>query len=163
MKQLVIMFILLAVTAIFPHSLLADNVGGCGVGSKLFAGQRGIAPQVFAITTNGTFLNTFGVSTGTSGCTQDGVVHSNWKTAAFIDSNMNKLARDMSRGEGETLDSLAFLLDVETTDKEQFNQTLKENFTTIFSSEVVTTDLVRNNLVAVLHASENLTQYAAKV
>lgn len=157
-------FIIVGICIIAPALVSAQNVGKCGWGSKLFDGQKGIAPQVLAVTTNGTSGNqTFAISTGTSGCTQDGVVQSNWRTAAFIDSNMNKLARDMSRGEGEALDSLAFLLDVEATDKEQFNQTLKENFTTIFSSEVVTTDLVRNNIVAVLHASESLSQYAAKV
>ena len=50
---------------------------GCGLGTMLFDGQQGIAPQVLAVTTNGTSGNqTFGITSGTLGCTQDGVVKS---------------------------------------------------------------------------------------
>jgi hypothetical protein len=122
--------------ALIPSTSFAlDNVGGCGWGSKLMAGNQGIAPQVLAVTTNGTFGNqTFGITSGTSGCTQNGVVSSNWKTAMFIDSNMNKLARDMSVGQGEALDSLASLIGVSNSDKEVFSNTVKNNFGEIFSS-----------------------------
>ena len=37
---------------------------------------------------------------------------STWKTALFIDGNKDKLARDMSVGSGEALDSLAHLLGI---------------------------------------------------
>ena len=113
----------------------SDNVGRCGWGSKLMDGQSGIAPQVLAVTTNGTSGNqTFGITSGTSGCTQDGVVRSSWKTAMFIDNNVNKLAKDMSVGSGESLDSLANLLAMSNEDKALFFQVSKENFNTIFSS-----------------------------
>src|SRR5881392_1024005 len=99
-----------AVAAVFPASVMAageNNIGSCGWGAKLFDGQSGIAPQVLGATTNGTFGNqTFGITFGTSGCTQDGAVKSSWKTALFIDGNKEQLARDMSVGSGETLDSL---------------------------------------------------------
>ncbi|HKB84382.1 MAG TPA: DUF3015 family protein, partial [Burkholderiales bacterium] len=65
-------FVAIALSAL-PAMAFADNVGTCGWGSKLFDGQKGAAPQVLAVTTNGTFGNqTFGISSGTSGCTQDG-------------------------------------------------------------------------------------------
>jgi hypothetical protein len=45
-----------------PFIANADNVGGCGWGSKLFDGQKGVLPQIFAVTTNGTSGNqTFGI------------------------------------------------------------------------------------------------------
>jgi len=91
-----------ALVSLFPVAGMAageNNVGSCGWGSKLFDGQRGVVPQVLAATTNGTFgSQTFGISSGTSGCTQDGVVRSNWKLSMFIDGNKEKLARDMSVG-----------------------------------------------------------------
>ena len=92
-----------ALITLLPASAMAvDNVGGCGVGSKLFDGQKGVAPQVLAVTTNGTSANqTFGITSGTLGCTQDGVVKSSWKTAMFIDGNREQVARDMSSGSGE--------------------------------------------------------------
>lgn len=155
---------IVALSLALPAMAVAQNIGHCGWGSKLFDGQKGIAPQVLAATTNGTSGNqTFAISSGTSGCTQDGVVKSSWRTAAFIDANMNKLARDVSRGEGDTLDSLALLLEVSDQDKSQFNETLKNNFGNIFPSQEVTTEAVRENLGTVLKQSEALAQYSAQV
>src|SRR3954469_24096182 len=128
-----------AVAAVFPVSAMAageNNIGSCGWGCKLFDGQAGVAPQVLAVTTNGTFGNqTFGVTFGTSGCTQDGAVKSSWKTALFIDGNKDKLARDMSVGGGEALDSLAHLLGVTEQDRVAFDRAAKNNVGRIFASE----------------------------
>ena len=155
--------LLVTICLLAPAMLSAQNIGKCGWGSKVFDGQKGIAPQVLAATTNGTSGNqTFAISSGTSGCTQNGVVKSGWKTAAFIDSNMNKLARDISRGEGEALDSLAFLLDVDASDRAAFDEALKDNFEQVFPNDSVTTDDVRTNLAAVLNA-KGLTQYTVNV
>ena len=70
-----------SVLAAMPLAAMAageNNVGSCGWGSKVFDGQSGIAPQVLAATTNGTSGNqTFAITTGTSGCTQDGAIRSN--------------------------------------------------------------------------------------
>jgi hypothetical protein len=122
-----------SVAALFPAAAMADNVGNCGWGSKVMDGQSGLGPQVLAVTTNGTFGNqTFGITSGTSGCTQDGTVKSNWKTALFIDGNKHALARDMAIGSGETLDSLALLIGVEAQDRDAFNRTAKANMARIF-------------------------------
>jgi len=125
-----------AVAAVFPLSAMADNIGNCGWGAKLFDGQSGVAPQVLAVTTNGTFGNqTFGITSGTSGCTQDGAVKSNWRTALFIDGNRDALARDMSVGSGEALDSLAHLMGVEAQDRVAFNRAAKDNMARIFAKD----------------------------
>jgi|SRR3954471_22796979 hypothetical protein len=125
-----------AVAAVFPLSALADNVGSCGWGSKLFDGQSGTAPQVLAMITNGFLGNeTFGVTSGTSGCSQDGTVKSSWKTALFIDGNKDKLARDMSVGSGEALDSLALLMGVEAQDRDAFSRAAKSNLGRIFAKD----------------------------
>jgi DUF3015 family protein len=152
-----------AVAAVFPMSAMAageNNIGNCGWGSKLFDGQSGIAPQVLGATTNGTFGNqTFAITSGTSGCTQDGAVKSNWKTALFIDGNKEMLARDMSVGSGETLDSLAHLMGVEAQDRAAFNRVAKENLWKIFSADA-TADIVAN-FRQVLAADAQLARYTA--
>lgn len=140
-----------------------DASGGCGVGSHLFEGQRGIAPQVLAMTTNGTFYQTFAVSSGTSGCSQDGVVKSNWKNAMFIEGNKEKLARDMSTGSGETLESLAMLIGIQDQHKTAFFQTTKENFAVIFSPENVTTNQVMASLKQVISVNSELAQYSQSI
>jgi hypothetical protein len=157
-----------AVLAAFPIGAMAagassDASGGCGVGSKLFEGQKGVAPQVLAMTTNGWLGQTFAVSSGTSGCSQDGVVKSNWKTAMFIDGNKDKLARDMSTGSGEALESLAKLIGVKNQDKAAFFRVTKENFARIFASDNPTTEQVVASLKQVLAADGQLAQYAQSV
>lgn len=155
--------LLIAVAVALPASAMAageNNIGSCGWGSKLFDGQSGIAPQVLGATTNGTFGNqTFAITSGTSGCTQDGAVKSNWKTALFIDGNKEMLARDMSVGSGETLDSLAHLMGVESQDRAAFNRVAKENLWKIFAADS-TADIMAN-FRQVLAADEQLARYTA--
>ncbi len=152
-----------AIAAVFPVSAMAageNNIGSCGWGAKLFDGQSGIAPQVLGATTNGTFGNqTFAITSGTSGCTQDGAVKSSWKTALFIDGNKEQLARDMSVGSGETLDSLAHLMGVESQDRATFNQIAKENLWKIFAADS-TADIMAN-FRQVLSANDQLARYTA--
>jgi hypothetical protein len=155
----------IALLGMIPVGAMADNnIGSCGWGSKVMDGQSGIAPQVLGATTNGTSGNqTFGISSGTSGCTQDGVVKSSWKTAMFIDGNKNKLARDMSTGSGETLESLANLIGVQEQDKAAFFRTTKDNFARIFPSDNPTTDQVVASLKQVLSMNDQLAQYAQAI
>ena len=159
--------ILIAVVAcaIIPSvSMANDNVGGCGWGSKLFNGQKGVFPQILAVTTNGTSGNqTFGISSGTSGCTQDGVVKTNWKTAAYIDGNMNRLALDISRGQGEGLDNLAALIGVSSSDRAHFNSALQSNFARLFPDTEVSSTQVMASLRSVLAEDSVLAGYAAAV
>ena len=156
--------LIIALALSIPVAASADNVGGCGWGSKLFDGQKGIAPQVLAVTTNGTSGNqTFGISSGTSGCTQDGTVVSKWKTAAFIDSNMNRLALDVSRGKGESLDSLAAITGVSSEDSARFNKVLQQNFALIFSGPSVTSNEVAQSLKNILGSDVSLSKYASNV
>jgi hypothetical protein len=160
MKKLIT---ILSLIAAFPTlAMAADNVGGCGVGSLIFKGQSGIAPQVLAVTTNGSFGNqTFGITTGTLGCTTDGVVSSNMKTAMFIESNKDQLARDMSVGSGETLAALSHLLGVEAQDQVAFNRLAKDNVARIFTTESVATEQVVVALREVLASDATLSRYQA--
>jgi hypothetical protein len=138
-----------------------DNVG-CGWGSMLFDGQSGLAPQVMAATTNGTFGNqTFGITSGTAGCTQDGVVKGSRMVSMFMGSNLDKLASDMSVGEGETLETLASLMGIAEQDKPAFFAAARDNFTTIFPSESATAEEVYAALRKVMAADTTLAPYVA--
>ena len=151
-----------ALAALFPAIAIAqqNNIGSCGWGSKVFDGQSGLAPQVLGATTNGTFGNqTFGITSGTSGCTQDGAVRSTWKTAMFIDGNKETLARDMSVGSGEALDSLAHLLGVEAADRAAFNRIARDNMQRIFPSDSAGTEQVVAALREVLMSDAKLARY----
>lgn len=156
-----------ACMSLLPFSAMAageNNIGSCGWGSKLFDGQNGVGPQVLGATTNGTSGNqTFGVTSGTSGCTQDGAVKSSWKTAMFIDGNKEKLARDMSLGQGETLDSLAKVMGVREEDKAAFFLATRENLGRIFANENASTDQILVSLKEVLVENRVLARYSAAI
>ena len=160
MKRVLIAVVLSAA----PVLASADNIGSCGWGTKLFDGSTGVGPQVLAVTTNGTLGNqTFGISTGSSVCTQDGTVKSTWKTSMFIDGNKDRLARDMSIGNGETLDSLAHLIGIREADRAKFNRVTQENLARIFPSDDVATEQVMVALKGVLTSDRDLAQYAASI
>jgi Protein of unknown function (DUF3015) len=161
MRKILIAFVISAVPAFaFAQQ---NNIGSCGWGSKLFDGQGGVVPQSLGATTNYTFGNqTFGITSGTSGCTQDGVVKSTWKTAMFIDGNKDRLARDMSIGNGETLDSLAHLIGVRQEDRATFGRVMQANVSVIFPSGSTTNDSVVA-LRQVLRSEHELAQYAASI
>src|SRR5690554_933458 len=107
----------------------ADDDVGCGLGTMLWAGQEGPVPKVLAATTNGILGNqTFGITSGTLGCSRDGVITSDAVAAAYTGSNIERLALDMSQGEGESLNVMAELLGIENQDKPAFFALAKENF-----------------------------------
>ena len=159
----------LLVCVLFTTPLIVEaagenNVGTCGPGSKLFEGQSGVPPQVMAVTTNEFYgINTFAMTSGTSGCSQDGTVKSSWKTAAFIDGNKDRLARDMSRGSGESLDALVQLLGVSEQDRARFVRTARDNVAAIFPTGQASTDEIRAGLRRVLAADDSLAVYGARV
>ena len=109
-----------------------DTGPGCGLGKLLwsdFKRQKDIAPQVLMATTNGTFgSQTFGLSTGTSGCTNDGKVWAAQKTEFFVATTFENLAGDMARGQGEHLTALATLLGVPTDQQEMFSTLVQERY-----------------------------------
>jgi len=153
-----------ALFAIGSSSAMADNVGSCGWGSKVFDGQSGIAPQALAMITNGTsFNNTFGVTSGTSGCTQDGTVGTTWQTAMFIDGNKAALARNTAAGQGETLDALAKLIGIDAQDKDAFARLTQENFARIFPNTDATAAEIQISLREVVAADAQLGKYATAI
>lgn len=153
-----------ALFAIGSSSAMAANVGSCGWGSKVFDGQSGPAPQILAVTTNGTSgSQTFGITSGTSGCTQDGTISSTWQTAMFIDGNKQALARNAAAGQGETLEALAKMIGVDAQDKDAFARLTQENFARIFPSSDVTAAEIQVSLREVVAADAQLGKYAAAI
>lgn len=109
-----------------------DTGPGCGLGKLAwsdFKRQKDIAPQVLMATTNGTFgSQTFGISFGTSGCTNDGKVWAEQKTDFFVAATFDNLAGDMARGQGEHLSALAVLLGVPADRQAEFFALVQERY-----------------------------------
>src|SRR5574342_566807 len=112
-----------------------DTGPGCGLGKLAwgdYKGQKEIAPQVLMATTNGTFgSNTFGISFGTSGCTNDGKIMSEHKTTMFAQLNFENLSQEMAQGQGEHLASLATLMGVPAEHQAAFFAMTQERYTSL--------------------------------
>ena len=118
-----------------------DNGPGCGLGKLAwmdYGSQKQIAPQVMMATTNGTFgSQTFGISSGTSGCANDGVIMKN-KHINMASRSFESLAEEMAQGRGEHLASLAALLGVPEEAQPEFFALVQEKYTILVGSDDTT-------------------------
>jgi hypothetical protein len=161
MKRIAILVLLSAgISAGFASAQPAVIVGGragygmagCGLGSIIFGNSPGII-QIFAATTNGTFASqTFGITTGTSNCTNSAGGMAS--TKSFIQTNRQALAKDISRGGGETIKNLATLSGC--TDAGAVGTSLQKNFSTIFPAADVSDVQVSDSVVDVLVSDKSL-------
>ena len=137
---------------------MADNDVGCGMGTQIWAGQKGIAPKILAATTNGILTNQlFGITFGTLGCRQGGTVTA--QVVTFTNENAESLARDMAVGQGESLNVLAELMQIKATDKARFFAVSKANFAEIYSSKNQNTHQVLTSLQSVMAKDAVLKAY----
>ncbi len=127
------------------------GTAGCGLGSMAFGDQQG-AIQIFAATTNGLFgTQTFGITTGTSNC-GPGLVAQGTKN--FVDANREAVAKDISRGEGESIGALTWMNACK--DSAQVGASLQRSFGRIFPSEAATNDEVANAILEILRTEKDL-------
>jgi hypothetical protein len=149
---------LAAVLAVGSTATFADNDVGCGIGSQIWAGQSGKVAKILAGTTNGLFANQlFGITFGTLGCSGTGTVTA--QAVTFTNENAEALARDMAVGEGESLNVLAELLNIQSEDKARFFEVSKQNFAKIYSAENQDALQVLASLQAVMATDSVLKAY----
>ncbi|MBP5699079.1 MAG: DUF3015 family protein [Alphaproteobacteria bacterium] len=136
-KNLLLGAVFAAAICVSQPASAIDSTGGCGLGSMAWRGQSGIIPQVLAVTTNNSFgTNTFGITFGTSGCDPNGRVTGGTgrMVLAVIENNMEQFAMDVSAARGETIDTIAGILNV---DSEKLGAAAQQNFAYLFTDENV--------------------------
>ena len=121
------------------------GMAGCGLGSLLFGKDNTVLMQVLAATTNGTGMQTLGITSGTSNCTQGGVVKAEREQAAFAEVNFQDLKRNMASGGGEYLTSFSTLLGCEDAARAPLFKMTQDKYESILPSESTTpVELVMN-------------------
>lgn len=113
---------------------MAEAPGGpnCGWGNMLFEGQRGTPAHFLASTTNGTSGNaTFGMTSGTNGCSTKASLTYGGKSWFAMNGMMNELSEDMAMGQGEALTTYAVVLGVAPEDRSYFNSVTHQHFNQI--------------------------------
>ena len=81
------------------------------------------------------------------------------KIKIFAGANLDRLARDMAHGQGETLDTFAHLLKISESDKAAFGQFSRAKFAEIFAGEDVTAEQMLISLEQLMNADPRLTRY----
>ena len=134
MSKIMLMVLIAALSSMNGLVMAAnpDTGPGCGLGKILwadYANQKSIAPQVLMVTTNGTGMNTFAISSGTSGCSNDGKIMAEHKAVSFTAANFENLSQEMAQGQGEHLASLATLMGVQAEQQPSFFTMMQQRYT----------------------------------
>lgn len=139
----------------------------CGVGNKIWEGRSGIAPRVLAFTTN--FWTFKGISTTFEilGCTEK----DNWlrkgadkatssaRIRHFANQNLDHLAVEMARGNGEHLDALGRLIQLQEEDRASFHSLVQNHFEALFPHDDTTAGEMLSALGRLMEESPDLAHY----
>lgn len=158
MKRVLIVTALMGASA----SAFAEAPGGpnCGWGNMLFDGQSGLGSHIIASITNGSTGNaTFGMTSGTNGCSSNGKLTYGGKS--LISAVMDEFGEDVARGDGEALTAVAVSIGVAESDRALFKSVMHDNFTTLFPSGDVTAEQVSDTIVELMRANDQLAKYVS--
>lgn len=140
--------VLIAVSFATPSLFAAGGkhpMAGCGLGYVLFGNSDSSRlMQILAATTNGTSGNqTFGITSGTSGCTEDGAVKFVKEAEVFAEVNLDTLRREMAVGQGEFVTAFATLVGAKQTP--QMVKFFHDEYASLFTSaSTSSTDFLSN-------------------
>ncbi len=127
------------------------TMAGCGLGYVLFAHEdNSKIMQVIGATVNGTGTQTFGITSGTSGCTEDGAVKFVKEAEVFAEVNLESLRREMAMGQGEFVTAFASLLGASAEKVPQMVRFFNAEYATLFPSADTTSAELLASLQAAL-------------
>ena len=162
MKKIIAGLVLISASSVSSTAFAeaAGGNGGCGWGNALFKGQNGLATHALAAITNVTFWNnTFGMTTGTNGCSTSGTL--SYGGASVVSAIMDEFSEDVARGEGDALNTVAVVYGVQPEDRDTFAKVMHENFNVLFPSEDVTASEMIESIEAVMASDETLAKYVS--
>jgi hypothetical protein len=158
MKRVLMIAVLMGTSGL----AFAEAPGGpnCGWGNMLLDGQSGLGSHIIASITNGSTGNaTFGMTTGTNGCSSNGTLTYGGKS--LIGAVMDEFSEDVARGDGEALTAVAVSMGVSEADRPLFKQLMHDNFAQLFPAADVTAEQVSERVVALMRANEQLAKYVS--
>lgn len=159
MKKLALVTVLLSASS----SAYADAPGGpnCGWGNMLFEGKAGAGYHFMASTFNSSFgNNTFGMTSGTNGCSTRGRLTYSGKNAMTVSQIMTEFSEDVAKGNGEALDTVAVVFGIDKQDRSVFAEMAHANFEKLFPSENVSAEHVVDTLFVLMKNDARLAKYA---
>ena len=158
MKKALFVMVALASVVSAAHAGQDPNIG-CGLGTDLFAGKTD--KKVYALlggTTNGTYTQMFGISSGTAGCNvKGGWVMNEKKQAVYAEVNLQKLSAEMAQGGGEYLNAFASLMGANDAEsKKAFIAMTQQKYETLFPTSNTDSATMLRNLRAAMAGDPKL-------
>jgi len=139
---------------------VAPGGPGCGWGNALLEGKSGLAMHMLAGTTNGSYGNaTFGMTSGTNGCSVDGALTYGGNSLVWFDGVLDEYSTDVALGHGEALGAVAVMIGVQPADRPLFNDVMHQNFDVLFPDTETTAQEVLDNMLVVMANDETLKKY----
>jgi len=160
MKKLFISVLLMSCSSL----AMAEAPGGpsCGWGNMVFEGQNGTIPHFGALITNGTSGNaTFGMTTGTNGCSTSGKLTYGGERLISMKGVLDEFIVDAAKGKGEAMTAIAVSMGIQPEDRDLFASVVHNNFNTLFPRADVTAEQVYSSLLGVMKADARLAKYAS--
>ena len=139
MKLIIGLMALVATTSAFA----ADSSSGCGMGYEVAPKQSLVSSSTRSLV-NGTFSNTVAMTLGTSGCAKHSIVQNDAKGIHFAEANMNVLALEMARGNGEFVTTFASVYGCNNS--EAFGSMVQSNYESVLPSANTTGVELYNNV-----------------
>jgi hypothetical protein len=137
-------FIIVVLTLAGMSAFAVDS--GCGLGNVIIQrNSKGL--QLLSMTTNSFFFTQpLGITSGTSGCSSQGLVQNNQQMEYFVEVNHDDLSREMAQGSGEKLSVLAQMNGCMTPEAQAaFASMTQTSFNKILPSEKTTAvEMVQN-------------------
>lgn len=141
MKKLLALGVVAALTPSLGLAAGNHPMAGCGLGYLLLSNKdNSKVTQVIGATTNGTFgSQTFGISSGTSGCTEDGAVKVARAAEVYADVNFASLRREMALGQGEVAETFVALLGISETHRQEAMKLFQGQYAALFPTATTST------------------------
>ncbi|NOY84398.1 MAG: DUF3015 domain-containing protein [Nitrospirae bacterium] len=139
MKRLVMLTVLGLSLTFAPNGFAAGyGAAGCGFGGELIKENK-VLHQIGAAILNMILGNqTFGMTSGTSGCGEDGLVLAENEQETFVGNNYETLTKEMASGKGENLTTLAGLLGCSSDTVQHFGSFTQAHYPSIFKTRETT-------------------------
>ena len=128
----------------------------CGLGSHFFPDYSWISSAP-ASSTNVTSSSLAPTSTtmNASGCKgPKTLVDNHQEIFNYANENIERLARDVANGDGETLDALGELMSIPALDRDVWKQALQERFAIIFPTPDIATAYVLDQIAVSTHLAD---------
>lgn len=122
------------------------GLSGCGLGSLWIEKDHG---QIWSATTNSTAFNQlFAISSGTSNCVESPTSAKADRMDKYIVANQVALADDIARGQGETIQGLAQIMNCKEAGS--LGEKLQAKFGAIFTSHDLPANEVTDHIITVV-------------